>query len=471
DDVLEDWGIGLDDIVIQADSGEVLKQTGGRIHLENLDIQFPQDTLVSREIPRANAVVDTPCDGPEPVQLQVGQRVFSKAVSDSEQRILILHPESRTLCWVDQNDIWLDGDLGKLPRISDQKIEDTYLPICGYAVIPSLTDPGCLNDKNLTGNYPDLPYQLQSALVEGGKITTLLFEFANPEEGASIPTDPRIGDPLNSPMISPDGKTGGRFRVNVNGEKAYCGVEADQPGRIICQGLLLDAAGPLMGDFCWQGWYAYSNCPPDLLLDPVNVQCQTVEEMGTCPLVCPEGYQLDPATSLCAISQSVADLEGKADLCPAGFYLNQAAGCCVGRDYSLETNCPAGYYYSSEMSACLSLPAEGGCPEGLNQHPDSEVCLPETLPVSPRCTPVEIHFPTTMVTVKESTRCLKEPENSTELVSSLKPFSVVEVLGLGEDGETLVINNPVYQIPCWAVMDDFYLEKLDLTILPIIPFE
>ena len=39
------------------------------------------------------------------------------------------------------------------------------------------------------------------------------------------------------------------------------------------------------------------------------------------------------------------------------------------------------------------------------------------------------------------------------------------------NGETLVINNLVYQIPCWAGMDDLYLEKLDLTILPIIPFE
>ncbi len=49
------------------------------------------------------------------------------------------------------------------------------------------------------------------------------------------------------------------------------------------------------------------------------------------------------------------------------------------------------------------------------------------------------------------------------------PFDSVEVLGLGEDGETLVVNNPAYQIPCWAPLDGFYLDKLDLKILPIIP--
>ena len=53
-------------------------------------------------------------------------------------------------------------------------------------------------------------------------------------------------------------------------------------------------------------------------------------------------------------------------------------------------------------------------------------------------------------------------------MSSLKPFDSVEVLGLGEDGETVVVNNPAYQIPCWAPLADFYLDNLDLKILPII---
>jgi hypothetical protein len=44
----------------------------------------------------------------------------------------------------------------------------------------------------------------------------------------------------------------------------------------------------------------------------------------------------------------------------------------------------------------------------------------------------------------------------------------VDVLGVGEVGEYLVVNNPDYQIPCWATRDDFYLDKLDLIILPII---
>ena len=81
----------------------------------------------------------------------------------------------------------------------------------------------------------------------------------------------------------------------------------------------------------------------------------------------------------------------------------------------------------------------------------------------------DFQIPRSEVTVKEATRCLKDPGTSNEIVSSLKPFDSVEVLGLGEDGETLVVTNPAYQIPCWAPLDDFYLDKLDLKILPIIP--
>ena len=55
-----------------------------------------------------------------------------------------------------------------------------------------------------------------------------------------------------------------------------------------------------------------------------------------------------------------------------------------------------------------------------------------------------------------------------ENVSSLKPFDTVEVLGLWESGEMLVVINPAYQIPCWASMADFYLDEIDLSILPVI---
>ena len=83
----------------------------------------------------------------------------------------------------------------------------------------------------------------------------------------------------------------------------------------------------------------------------------------------------------------------------------------------------------------------------------------------------DFQIPRSEVTVKESTRCLKVTGNTNEIVSTLKPFDSVEVLGLGGDGETLVVNNPAYQIPCWAPLDDFYLDKLDLKILPIITSE
>jgi hypothetical protein len=85
------------------------------------------------------------------------------------------------------------------------------------------------------------------------------------------------------------------------------------------------------------------------------------------------------------------------------------------------------------------------------------------------CAVFEVNFPLPEVTVKKSTRCWKGPGSSYETVSSLKPFTIVEVLGIGEVGEYLVVNNPTYQMPCWVNEDDLYLDKLDLTILPVIP--
>jgi hypothetical protein len=50
----------------------------------------------------------------------------------------------------------------------------------------------------------------------------------------------------------------------------------------------------------------------------------------------------------------------------------------------------------------------------------------------------------------------------------------VKVLGTGAEGEYLVISNPSYQTPCWAILGDFYWDKLDFSILPVFstpPFE
>jgi hypothetical protein len=83
---------------------------------------------------------------------------------------------------------------------------------------------------------------------------------------------------------------------------------------------------------------------------------------------------------------------------------------------------------------------------------------------------LEVQFPKTEVTVKESTICWKGPGNNFESVGSLSSFAVVEVLGIGGGkGEYLVIYHSKYKAPCWANLDDFYLDKLNLSILPRIP--
>jgi len=125
-------------------------------------------------------------------------------------------------------------------------------------------------------------------------------------------------------------------------------------------------------------------------------------------------------------------------------------------------------YFVAEDNQCVSIDQGSGCPEGYLGLEDPENCVPVSFSSAPHCVVFDLQFPRSEITVKESTRCLKDPGNPNEIVSSLKPFDIVEVLGLGEDGETVVVNNPTYQIPCWAPLADFYLDTLDLGILPII---
>jgi hypothetical protein len=72
------------------------------------------------------------------------------------------------------------------------------------------------------------------------------------------------------------------------------------------------------------------------------------------------------------------------------------------------------------------------------------------------------------VTVKKAARCLKGPDTQNDIVSSLNPFDKADILGVGADGNTLVIVNPTYDIPCWAPLEFFYLDTIDLGILPLI---
>ncbi len=179
-------------------------------------------------------------------------------------------------------------------------------------------------------------------------------------------------------------------------------------------------------ELCWSGWDALQICPPGFTANSAQTGCLPLETLGECSLGCPAGYQADQGAGICRLNQAPEILEVTDELCPPGIVVQPDARCCFDPDYTLVT-----------------------------------VNTPQI------CTTLEVLFPAYDVTVKQSTRCLNGPDNNAEIVSSLKPFTIVEILGIGEDNQHLVVNNPAYQVPCWAPVKDFYLDQLDLSILPV----
>lgn len=462
DDYLGEWGIGLDDIVVEADVGNVAGQSAGLADLEIDTLVFPHNPMISPDLPRANPLTDAACTGAGEDLPDVSERVIIKAISEAGEHVLVLHPGARSLCWVSQEDIWIDGDPTKLPRIAEKALAN-YLPISSLSHTPILADSGCL-----TGNESPLPIQVQAALVENGKITTLVFEPILSTGSDLPPVDPRVGSPQNLPELQPDYSPGGELWIGSEGIKTTCLADWNQPGRVICQGLGLNISHPLQFEVCWQGWNETLSCPIGYFIDPAGNVCVPVDESIGCPLRCGTGYSFDDQSGTCLVDTNVDSLLEDHDYCPPGYLFNSLTGYCQGQEYVHETNCPPGTYFMADNSQCAMLEEGEGCPEGFLALTDFKGCIPINLSTTPHCKVFDIQFPRSEVTVKESTRCLKDPGNPNEIVSSLKPFDSVEVLGLGEDGETLVVNNPTYQIPCWAPLDDFYLDKLDLKILPII---
>ena len=321
----------------------------------------------------------------------------------------------------------------------------------------------------MTGNESSLPVRIQAALIENGKITTLLFDPILPSGVDTPPIDPRVGSPEKLPALQPDFSPGGELWIGIEGTKTTCLADWDHPGRVICQGLAMDISQSVQFEVCWQGWVDTQSCPIGYFMDPTGTKCVPVDEAFGCSLNCMPGYTLDGQAETCLIDKREDSLVEDQYACPPGFLFSSLVGRCQGQEYLTETNCPPGTYFVADDSQCVILREGDGCPEGYLTLPDSKGCIPVNPPTTPHCMAFDFQIPRSEVTVKEATRCLKDPGNTNEIVSSLKPFDSVEVLGLGEDGETLVVNNPAYQIPCWAPLDDFYLDKLDLKILPIIP--
>lgn len=463
DDYLGEWGIGLDDIVVEANAGDISGKSAGLTGLAIDTLIFPHDSLISPDLPRANPLSEAACIGIGEEIPDLGERVIIKAISESGEHVLVLHPGARSLCWINQEDIWIDGDPTKLPHIAEKALMN-YLPISSLSHTPVLADSGCL-----TGNESSLPVRIQAALIENGKITTLLFDPILPSGVDTPPIDPRVGSPEKLPALQPDFSPGGELWIGIEGTKTTCLADWDHPGRVICQGLAMDISQSVQFEVCWQGWVDTQSCPIGYFMDPMGTKCVPVDEAFGCSLNCMPGYTLDGQAETCLIDKREDSLVEDQYACPPGFLFSSLVGRCQGQEYLTETNCPPGTYFVADDSQCVILREGDGCPEGYLTLPDSKGCIPVNPSTTPHCMAFDFQIPRSEVTVKEATRCLKDPGNTNEIVSSLKPFDSVEVLGLGEDGETLVVNNPAYQIPCWAPLDDFYLDKLDLKILPIIP--
>ncbi len=65
--------------------------------------------------------------------------------------------------------------------------------------------------------------------------------------------------------------------------------------------------------------------------------------------------------------------------------------------------------------------------------------------------------------VLEATLCWVGPGPAYETVSSLQPGTQVEIIGIGEGGGYIVVNNPRYNIPCWVKEDDIDPDGFDLS--------
>ena len=462
-------GVALDDVIVDTDSRIVVSQLLQNIPFSDVNLILPTDPIVSTGIPSAIASVDTPCEGGQTEILKESHRAYVKAINQNGDRYLVLHPESGDFCWVWFEDVWFDTSDVDLPQLSDLKPEDLYLPFCAVHKTPVSYTTDCLiSPDSEEESEGQLKYQLRNTLIANGKIITLLIDpVSNPGvdlmEGQE---DLRVGDRALLDQFTPDISLGGNLLVSVDGNPETCYFDQLNPGRIICEKTSINAADSLQIEICWQGWDEDQICPFGFSSFIDSDKCYLLTDGEGCLPECPSGYQYDPEVKTCLIDRDSASLERPNERCPDGYRVNPEANCCVTQDIQDQFNCPAGFSYLPEKAACQKLPVDDDCPEGLIYQENTGVCLPEAGTSSQKCTALDVQFPATEVTVKESTICRKGPGGSFETVGSLSSFSVVEVLGIGGGGEYLVIYHAKYKAPCWANLDDFYWDKLDLSILP-----
>ncbi len=464
DDQVTGWGAALDDIVINAPGAQVTDLLGLALNIRDLDLDLVDQNLVPSPIPRANITADVICEGTTEILLN-GQRPYIKALNEPGDRALVLHPINHEFCWVNQDSFWIDGDVSDLERISDLKPEDFYLPICALSYTPALSSPGCSDlaeTADIKGDFP--PYQIQTALVEDGLIRSVVLV---PAAGGIPPgetPDPRVSEPgelFSGSLFRP---AGGQLWIEADGKTGICFLDQDQTGRVICEDLSLTPGGKLDLDLCWQGFDERQLCPPGFGIQPEG-GCLL---MPDCSPECPAGYRYNEPAGTCQLNTDPGQLSDNPILCPAGLSVVSEADCCGKEEFKPAEICPGGYFYASGQNSCQVLPASGSCPAGYSLVPGREDCIPDNLSTRIQCSEIEHDLPVHTVSVRASTRCYTDQINKTGIIGSLKPFSVVEVIGLDRAGETLLIKNPDYEVACWASVADFYLDQINLRVLPIV---
>ena len=462
DSLQEDWGVALDDIFIESSSGFTLSPIGPTIDLTELELDLVEISYLTPIIPRTNVTADSPCEGSSEV-LMNGQRAYTKGINETSDRVLVLHPTTEQYCWVSLENAWIDGDMRELTRISDLKPEDFFLPICAASFAPVISETNC---SELTGRidsqYDLYPYQIQSAVVDEGMITRVVLY----PSGEAINDDPWISledFTLDNDIYSPPG---GLFWAEQGDEKYPCSLVLDQTGSVICGGMSFNAAGPTEFNLCWYGYDDSRQCPPGF--GYYSDDCILINDMTSCQPDCPAGYQFNELMGICTLERNPDLIEEDPDLCPAGMAVFSEINCCAEDSHDSPALCPAGYYFLAEQAHCQKLPEGNKCPEGYSFNSQTGECYLISITAAPRCSSLTAEFPVYDISVREATKCYRAPDNLSEIVGTLAPFTVVEVIGLGEDGETLMVQNPEYQVPCWASLWDFYFEDIDLGRLPVI---
>jgi hypothetical protein len=466
DDSINNIGVAVDDIVLQTKSKGFIAQSNYNFEFPDLSQLIPRDPLISKEIPKTIAIVDAPCEGEEDEILRNSQIAYTKAINSSRERYLILHPDSGNYCWVRVEDVWIDGEEGDLPELSDLRREDKYLPFCSLHQTPIFDDPACLNLTTAEGVEPS--YHLSQVLIENGVMTTMLIDPGQLPEQELTEYDPRVGVSEDFPAYDKRRMVEGNLLITINDQQVGCSIDSVLPGRVVCDDLNLDSAEPYRLVYCWTGWDEFQSCPPGYGSLTDEEGCYLLVDNNNCFVECPLGYKYSEGSQVCLIDRDPAILRTSYESCPEGYKENTEADCCLTPSVEDHFICPDGFVYLDQKGACQRKMEEAECAEGFILDQDSGVCSSEVEIPLPICSGFDIEFPQTLIILKNATTCRKGPGRDDELVSSLSPFSEVEVLGIDAGKEFLIINNPKYQIPCWAELNDFYADKLNIGILPVI---